>query len=338
MNKIQSQREQIDLLIINYLSKEISQDELDTLRAWIMESDANRDYYMQLQDIWNSASTKADIEFNSELAYQRFLSRISALQEETPKTRKLFFIRPPFQWAVAACVAFLLGGLSFSFYSSKIDENKFYSVSVPLGAKSKVELPDKSVVWLNAGSTLRYQQNFGQKTRQVSLIGEGYFEIAKNAAMPFTVKANEVSVKVLGTKFDVRAYPDDKQLDVTLLQGSIGLSTIYKPDSSMRLVPNQRAILNKVNHGVSISRFQASNAAAWTKGEIIFDEELFGQIVRRLEREYNVTINVKDESINKLCFYGDFRNAQSIEEIFNIMTANNEFHYKMKTNIITVYK
>jgi ferric-dicitrate binding protein FerR (iron transport regulator) len=338
MNEMQSQNEQIDLLIINCLSKEISQDELNTLRAWIMESEKNRKYFMQLQDIWNSSSTKADADFNSELAYQYFLSRISAFQKETPKTRKLFFTRPPFQWAVAACVAFLLGGLSLSLYNSRISENKFYSVSVPFGAKSKIELPDKSVVWLNAGSTLRYQQNFGQKSRQVSLIGEGYFEIAKNAAMPFVVKANEVSVKVLGTKFDVKAYPDDKQLDVTLLQGSIGLSTVYKPDSSLLLVPNQRAILNRANHNVSISRFQASNAAAWTKGEIIFDEELFGQIVRRLEREYNVTINVKDESINRLCFYGDFRNAQSIEEIFNIMTANNEFHYKMKTSIITVYK
>ena len=330
--------ERIEDLIVNYLSHQLSPDEKEELHTWLSQSDENRRYFIEMQDLWNTLATQDKDTFDSEAAYRRFKARISFQQQPDGKKRRHF--PAPVYWAAAVVLAFVLGGLSFLVINNEIIQHntKQYAIYVPYGAKTRVVLPDNSVVWLNAGSTLRYGQNFGQKSRQVALVGEGYFEIAHNPAMPFTVNANQASVKVLGTKFDVKAYPEDKQLDVTLLRGSIQLTTIYQPNKSLKLIPNQLAIVDKTQQNVTVEKVDACEAAAWTKGKIVFDEELFGQIVRRLERDYNVTIDVKDPKINSLRFYGDFRNAQSIQEILNIMTSNNEFHYTMNQNHISVYQ
>jgi ferric-dicitrate binding protein FerR (iron transport regulator) len=331
--------ERIDDLIVNYLSHQLSANEREELHTWLSQSDENRRYFIEMQDLWNTLATQDKDAFNSEAAYRRFKARISFQYQSEGKKRHKHF-PSPFYWAAAVIAAFIFGGLSFLVVNNEIIQHntKQYAIYVPYGAKTRVVLPDNSVVWLNAGSTLRYGQNFGQKSRQVALVGEGYFEIAHNPAMPFTVNANQASVKVLGTKFDVKAYPEDKRLDVTLLRGSIQLTTIYQPNKILKLNPNQLAVIDKTHQNVTVEQVDACEAAAWTKGKIVFDEELFGQIVRRLERDYNVTIDVKDPRLNNLRFYGDFRNAQSIQEILNIMTSNNEFHYTMNENHISVYQ
>jgi len=331
--------ERIDDLIVNYLSHQLSLNEREELHAWLSQSDENRRYFIEMQDLWNTLATQDKDAFNSEAAYRRFKARISFQSQSEGKKRHNHFPSPVY-WAAAVIAAFILGALSFLVVNNEIIQHntKQYAIYVPYGAKTRVVLPDNSVVWLNAGSTLRYGQNFGQKSRQVALVGEGYFEIAHNPAMPFTVNANQASVKVLGTKFDVKAYPEDNRLDVTLLRGSIQLTTIYQPNKILKLIPNQLAVIDKAHQNVTVKQVDACDAVAWTKGKIVFDEELFGQIVRRLERDYNVTIEVKDPKINTMRFYGDFRNAQSIQEILNIMTSNNEFHYTMNENHIIVYQ
>jgi ferric-dicitrate binding protein FerR (iron transport regulator) len=331
--------ERIDDLIVNYLSHQLPSNEREELHAWLSQTDENRRYFVEMQDLWKTLATQDKDAFDSEAAYRRFKVRIS-FQHQLKGEKLHRQLSSPFYWAAAVIAVFILGGLSFLAINNEIIQHntKQYAIYVPYGAKTRVVLPDNSVVWLNSGSTLRYGQNFGQKSRQVALVGEGYFEIAHNPAMPFTVNANQASVKVLGTKFDVKAYPEDKQLDVTLLRGSIQLTTIYQPNKSLKLIPNQLAIVDKTHQNIIVQQVDACEAAAWTKGKIVFDEELFGQIVRRLERDYNVTIDVKDPKINNLRFYGDFSNAQSIQEILNIMTANNEFHYTMNQNHISVYQ
>jgi ferric-dicitrate binding protein FerR (iron transport regulator) len=339
MNRDFHINERIDDLIVNYLIRQLSSNEREELHLWLSQSEENRCYFAETLDIWKTSEAQGKDVFNSQAAYQRIKARIS-FQHQPSKEKSHRHLHLPYYWAAAVVMAFVLGGFSFFVINNNLIQNntKQYSIYVPYGAKTRVVLPDNSVVWLNAGTTLRYGQNFGQASRQLTLEGEGYFEIAHNVAMPFTVNANQASVKVLGTKFDIKAYPEDKRLDVTLLRGSIQLTTIYQPNSSLKLIPGQLAIVDKANRDVKVKRVDAREAAAWTKGKIVFDEELFSQIVRRLERDYNVTIEVKDPKLNNLRFYGDFRDAQSIQEILNIMTSNNDFHYTMKGNHIIVYQ
>lgn len=307
------------------------------MRSWISESEENQRYFVETQYLWNHAGVKNTPDVNK--AFHHFRTR---LQDEKPaKSRSLLInLYPILRYAAIIVVTFALGGLSYYFFNNHTNrnDNKQYSIYVPYGAKTRVELPDKSVVWLNAGSTLSYSQNFGNSTRNVYLKGEGYFEVKHDASRPFIVHANQASIEDLGTKFDVKAYPEDEKLDVTLLKGSIQLTTIYQPGKALLLKPNQRAIINKEQKDVIVKRVVAYDAAAWTKGKIIFNNVVFGNIIRRLERDYNVKIIVKDPKLNELRFIVDFQNAQSIGEILDIMTANNDFHYERKNNVITVYR
>ncbi len=339
MNRNSNISERIDDLIVKLLDRQITSKEEEELHAWVSKAEENRRYFVEMQYFWNAVTVRDKATFNSEAAFKRFKARV-AIHNHVVDRKLHFRLFPALRYAAIIILAFALGGLSYYFVNNRIIQNdtKQYSIYVPYGAKTRVELPDKSVVWLNAGSSLHYKQNFGQKNRDVSLVGEGYFEITHDSSMPFTVNTNQASVRDLGTKFDVKAYPEDKNLVVTLLSGSIRLKTNYKPNKPLILKPDQSAIIDKEQHDLVVKQVDASKVVAWTKGKIIFDEVLFGNIVRQLEREYNVTIKVKDPQLNNLRFFGEFRSTQSIEEIFNIMTANNEFHYTMNNNVITVYR
>ncbi|MDP4276118.1 MAG: FecR domain-containing protein [Bacteroidota bacterium] len=289
-----------------------------------------------MQEHWHKVEKKDDLFFNSKVAYERFCKQKASVSQEKKDDRHTLFAS--YRWA-AMVLGLILGGISMYVANNQIIRNNTnqYAISVPYGSKTQLLLPDGSKVWLNAGSTLKYAQNFGTKTRRVKLSGEAYFEIAKNAGKPFIVLTNEASVKVIGTKFDVKAYPEDQRLDVTLLRGSVQLNTNYQPDKSYIMKPNQHAIIDKVDRKVRMEATDASRSAAWTEGKILFDEDQFGQIVRRLEREYNVEIEVKDSKLMNQRFYGDFSKAQSIQEILGIMTSNNEFSYTMKGNHICIF-
>ena len=329
----------VDDLIIKYLNHQITQDEVSELKSWISESEENQRYFMEVQYLWNHAGVKNKPDIN--IAFQRFKTRLQ--KEPSSKSRKrLVRFYPVLRYAAILIITFALGGLTYYFINHQSNNNnksnlRQYSICVPYGAKTRIELPDKSIVWLNAGSKLKFSKNYGQKNRDVQLSGEGYFEVKHNAAKPFEVHTNHATITDLGTKFDVKAYSDDPDLSITLLKGSVKLTTVYDPGQVFMLKPDQSAIINKERKNVIVKQIVTSNAVAWIKGKIVFDEVLFGNIVHQLERGYNVKIIIKDPELNNLRFYGDFKNAQSIQDILNIMTANKEFHYKMKNNVITVY-
>jgi len=328
-----SENDRTDDLILGYLNHQLTELELAELLSWIELSEANKSYFNEIQDIWKTSSLSNDL-FDSMSAYQRFQKRFFL---PPPKKRTRFWALT--RWAAVGILVFSLGAFSYyilNHWKQESTDNP-YALYVPFGAKMRMELPDQSVVWLNAGSTLRYSSNFGKENRQLFLEGEAYFEVTKNPSKPFVVTTEQASIKVTGTKFDVKAYPEDGQLNVTLLQGSIHLTTIYQPHRELVLEPNQRAVVDKKENTVTIKDVKGEQSSVWTQGQMIFDEEVFGQIIHRLEREYNVIINVTKPQLMNVHFYGNFRQAQTIEEIFDIMTANNEFHYSKKGNKITVY-
>ena len=337
MNKDFNTEERIDELIVKFWGKEITPEEENDLRTWISESPENRRYFIAMQYLWNNAGAIDKAEYDSEEAFQYFTDR-TGMKEPASRSR-VINIYTILRYAAIIVMAFALGRLSYYFVNNvNQNDSKQFTIRVPNGSKTRIELPDKSVVWLNSGSTLKYSKNFGQKNRNVELTGEGYFQIVHNAAKPFRVHTNDATITDLGTEFDVSAYSDDENSNVTLLKGSVQMTTVYQPKQVLKLKPNQSAVIDKEQKNVVVKDVVASDAAAWTKGEIIFKRELFGNIVRRLERDYNVKIRVKDPALNNLRFYGDFQHSQSIEEILNIMITSHEFHYKMADDEITVYR
>ena len=210
-------------------------------------------------------------------------------------------------------------------------------IAVPNGSKTKLILQDGTKVWLNAGSKIQYDSDFGKKNRLLKLSGEAYLEVAKDENCPFIVDPGEIKVKVLGTCFNVRAYKDNEEIKVALLRGSVEMET--NNGDMLRLVPKDIAHFNTQTKetGICHNTGYSQNCIGWIDNKFIFNGESFEQITKILERTFNVKINIHRESIKKRCFIGDFVNNETIEQIFKVMSSNEKFTYTIKGNIIDVY-
>jgi len=336
-----SDQNKIDELITGYFAQGLDDSGLAELHAWITSSDENKNYFRHMQEVWFSAiGAKEEIRFDKEKAFQRFLSRIEVNSEDVPEVpddNRVFWMGAR---RIAAAVALLIVFAGSGYWLGNNSVHPLMtdvSVEAPLGSKTKVYLPDGTMVWLNAGSIISYSQGFGFKDRNVALQGEGYFEVTKNKELPFEVKTSDLKVLVLGTKFNFRNYNDEEEARVTLLEGKVSANSGLNYSEEHILIPNQQIILDKKTGSVSISKVNAQFAQIWTKGLIFFDEEKLPDIAKDLERSYNVKINIVDDSLRKYRFYGNFtRNEQTIEEVLQVLASTHRLNYKINGKVITL--
>ncbi|HEY4207658.1 MAG TPA: FecR domain-containing protein [Puia sp.] len=199
-------------------------------------------------------------------------------------------------------------------------------ISTPRGGQYQLILPDGSKVWLNSSSSLRFPTVFKGKQRSVELSGEGYFEIAKNAAMPFSVKVNGMQVRVLGTHFNTMAYPDEKTINTTLLEGAVEVSS---GDLSKRLAPGQQAALNNAGHQLAVGQADIQKAVAWKNGLFEFDHTDLATIMRQLARWYDIEI-VYQAMPDKTPLGGSISKNLGLTEVLELLEANGINHFKIE--------
>lgn len=331
----------IDELILDYVTSRLTPEKLNYLNLWIAESKENLLYFRKLQEIWYAAAPKKEeAVFDMELAYNRFLYRVKETNQSAVliQHNKRFFFKRFAQIVASVAIIVVLGSIYIfnSLFSYNNPKDELYSITVPYGAKSKVTLSDSTKVWLNSGTTIKYSFIAKDKVRKLVLNGEAYFEVAKMKDVPFIVQTDGIDVKVLGTKFNVISYSEDSQINVTLLEGSIALETDNNKNNEIRLVPNKSATFDKSSHTLEVKTVDSSMSTQWSEGVIIFDDEDLKHIARRLEREYNVKIDISNVSLSDSHFYGVFNKKQSIKEIFDIITLTNKLHYQMNGDVIKV--
>lgn len=318
----------IDSLILSFLERTISSDELQVLRKWVKASNENEKYFRQFQESWllsNGAFAKK--RFHKEQAYQNFLDRIK--KSDINVTKRPIALRKILYYA--ACIILIFGagiGLQYGLRTHQNEEVMSYKLESPRKAKVKISLPDGSVVWLNASSSLCYNNQFGVSNRDLSLQGEGYFEISKNPQLPLMVTSGNVKVKVLGTKFNVQNYQDDDEIRVALQEGSIDFSD-SRYEKSILMKPNQLIICNKKTGVLTLKDINTEYTNSWIHDDVFFNEEKLGTIAKVLERAFDVSIHFENEGLKNLIFYGDLKiEADNIIQIMDIMSATNKFNYR----------
>ena len=199
------------------------------------------------------------------------------------------------------------------------------------GVKTKLTLPDGTIVNLFPGSKLLYPVDFGNKDRSVKLVGEGFFNVTHNKEVPFIVKTKELNIKVLGTEFNVRAYNDDDYIETVLVKGKIQIEKEVngKIMPVKTLKPNQRIVYNRLTNKFNVYKQSDVNRyVAWTKGTLVFDAEPLKEVVRKLEVWYNVDIEIKDKELEKFKLTGLF-NAEPIEEVMSLLQFSSDFKYEI---------
>jgi len=322
--------------ITGYLTNSLTPEETQSLQEWLNASEENRKYFSDMQEVWIAASDETDdSSFNKDKAYQLFLKQTEATPQQGINKRKAFQLRPWMYAAAMIIVVFICGTIAFQSGKSVI-RNQLTQISIeaPYGSKTKLYLPDGTLVWLNAGSKMSYAQDFGINERTLNLTGEAYFEVTKNKHIPFKVHTEELDVKVLGTKFNFRNYKDDLEAKVCLLEGKVALNTREKETI---LHPDQQALLDKKTGKLSVSGTKAAYSAEWTNDRLYFDEVLLSDIIKELERSYDVKITVADDTLNTIRFYGNFRKReQSIQEIMDVLSSTDKMTYTMNGKNIVI--
>ncbi len=193
---------------------------------------------------------------------------------------------------------------------------------IPYGNRSKVTLSDNTVVWLNAGSRFIYPSKFSGSIREVILIGEAFFEVTKNNEMPFVVKTSSLEVKVLGTKFNISAYPDDNITQTVLNEGSVSIrrqgAGLFEKD--LVLFPNQMASFDKSTLNTKVSTVDAGEYIIWTQGLLSFDDLEMCRVLKSLERYYNIQVQYADPMVGSQRISGKLHLNNELQEVFEYLS------------------
>ena len=208
------------------------------------------------------------------------------------------------------------------------------TITTPRGGQWQVILPDNSKVWLNSASSLKYPERFAGNTRNVELKGEAYFEVLHNKKMPFHVKCDRQEVEVLGTHFNITAYPDDPNIKTTLLEGAVRVS---QPDKNITklLKPGQEAVLSDI--GITVTDVDAEDAIAWKDGVFLFNDDRLEEIMKKISRWYNVDVEFKDELLKKETFSGTVSRFAQVSQVLRKLEALGgvSFHMEPRKIIVT---
>jgi len=201
-------------------------------------------------------------------------------------------------------------------------------ITSPPGIRSQLVLPDGSKVWLNAESTIKFQVPFSKDSRNVDLLGEAYFEVTKNQKQPFVVHSGNIEVKVLGTRFDCKAFDEDKTIEVILEEGKVALnSNVASGQEESILKPGDRAVIEKATGETQIRNEAIGKYIAWHTGKLVFDNTSMAEVGSMLERWYGVEVVVKDPDIFKYRFTTTFDN-ESIFHVIELLSLSSPIQMK----------
>ncbi|QEM04731.1 FecR family protein [Mucilaginibacter rubeus] len=354
------------ILIGKKLNGEASPEELLELEQLLQQQGDAIMYPMdKLEEIWkNDQQIAEDEKLLSKWA--AFDAELDAVEEkEAEEAAQVIAVQTKKEKAriiklgsllAAACL--MLGVFWFT-RKETIVPGKPNEITAPKNGISKIQLPDGSRVWLNMGSKLTYNNDFGTEQRKVSLVGEAFFDVVKDPQRPFVVTTTTISIRVLGTKFNVRSYNNDKTSEAALIRGKIELTILKNPEKKIILNPSEKiTVINnqepqlKSNTPtykiaeetplIALSRIHQAkedtlpSEALWLENKLAFDAEDFENIAQKMERRYNVNIVFENEDIKKLRFTGKFE-KESINKALLSLQKTAAFHYKIDTNQIVIY-
>lgn len=311
--------------ILNLITGNIALDRKKEVFSIIKEESENEELYRKAKITWalmSSAQKMPDYEI--EKSYKRLNSRIS--------TKQGFQKILPTYVRYAAAVVLLVGFSTIMFYLGRRDnlnlvsELKYTSVVADKGQISKVILPDSSIVWINSGTTLTYDNNFSQNNRNLSLKGQAFFEVRKNKHLPLIVTSGDLQVKVLGTRFDVKAYSEDDEIKVMLESGTVELLNSKDKSFVYRMIPGQMASYDLQSNKVEMETVANQNYSSWKTGKLIFIDTPMAEVIKSLKRKFDVEIEVGNTSVYRSVFNANFKN-ESMKEILDYIQFSCHVNY-----------
>lgn len=339
-------------IIARHLLGKTSEEEEAWLDEWRKESEANELMFAHLTD---------PSYLQSEWVRRQAMNPMRAarqMQERIGRERPLW-LRPSVWRNVAAAVALAVcsGVAGYMFnggdavaeddstetllahHSAKSCELKIgdeCALSVPRGGEFKVELEDGTEVWLNAQSRLEYPEAFDDTERRVRLEGEAYFKVAKDAKKPFFVEAGDQIIRVVGTEFNVRSYPEDATVQTTLVSGKITMSVKGSEDREMVLTPGSEAVFDKDERSLKVKSVDTEVMTSWKDGMFVFEDQRLDDIMLTLSRWYDFEYEFLDEKAAATVFMGRIPRYSNFDDVMQIIEMSGGLKLSLKNRKLTI--
>lgn len=312
-------------LFDKFLQKQASAEEIRLLIQWLKSDGSFQNW---TNEEWNAASSEMDSQLQRKL-----LGQIKDKINQGTERSKLHSIYL-YTARIAAIIALLLlTGICMYHYTKKQYAVSDMVVLVEKGQKANVVLPDGSKVWINSDSRLVYGSSFNMKERILQLEGEAYFEVAPDKNRPFIVETKDISVKALGTSFDVKSYKEDNLISTVLMTGKV---EVKSNQEKMILEKNQRVLFDKSTGKMEKGEVaNATDFSGWMYNTLNFEAETFESIVHTLQRLYNTKIVFESESLKKYRFTGTPGNT-SLESILQILSLTSPLSYDVQDSVIVL--
>ncbi|HHM21459.1 MAG TPA: DUF4974 domain-containing protein [Bacteroidetes bacterium] len=309
-------------LIAKYLAGEASAQEQEQLFAWINSNETNRQFFEEVQHTWQLARPAAlppPFRADLETAWAKIDSATSSPPAKKRPAGKTFRIWKKTTARSIAAALLLFIGVGLWWLAQRGEPAPWTTLQTTADEKREATLPDGSQVWLNENTRLSYPANFDERT--IRLEGEAFFEVQHNEKKPFLIYCKEATTTVLGTSFNVRAYPKEERIEVTVETGKVAL-TLTQNDTPPVIVPaGTSGIIFIKEKKVVREQKKIGNATAWKTGRLQFEEEPMKNVIATLERYFATTIKVENELIYQCPYTSSFDQAR-LDEILLIIGAS----------------
>ncbi|MGQ8335528.1 FecR family protein [Sunxiuqinia sp. A32] len=256
------------------------------------------------------------------------LSHQILLSKQTKKLKIEQFISVFFRYAAVLMIPILLVSIYFYIQSTSNYSNETWiSVHSPYGTRTQFSLPDGSTVWLNGGSVIKYPVSFSRH-RDVVLTGEAFFDVVKNPQLPFSVDANDITVKVLGTSFNVVSYDADSIAEVVVETGKVKVYTNTTKKQKVVLLPSERLVINQIDSRLTKYHVNVENYTSWKSGRLIFYNDNLDEVIRKLSRYFNVDFIV-EKDVNREQLFRAIMADENLEEVLRYMSLTMNLNYSV---------
>lgn len=330
---MKSEINNIEDLIRKYLSGNLAEDEYRKLAAFINASPKNAEYFHEFKNNWEPEPVE-----QTDKNWQKLSNRmhsLNVLDESFKKKSNLFFNIKRIA-AVLIIGLFVAGSIfTFNLYKNRHSLNTLV-FEAPQGEKSKVILTDSTIIWLNSSSKIELNNNYNVLNRKVHLEGEAYFEVTSNTRLPFKVSTSDLEISVLGTKFNIIAYPDENITETSVIEGIVEVATKTKPAAKkITLKQNQKVSYDKNTNTLTYQSANPKVEIAWMNNMLIFDNEHYLKVFNKLEKWYGVEIEVAGE-IKYEPHYTFKIKTESLSEMLNLLNIIAPIEYKIDGDRVTI--
>lgn len=321
---------------VRYLLKDMSLDEQLSFTR-VLNSDAElKHLFFRLKDVWEYHQLKEEagaIDLNQ--VWKEMTSDTALFDADKTKSKNTVRSIQRF-WQIAASIVLLIGiGWVMNQMLMISDQSDLVHVfECPKGDRVKINLADGSEVWLNADSKLTLPQNFSAEDRQLALVGEAYFKVKSDPQNPFLIDVAGRQVKVTGTSFNVRYYPEENLFQTTLKEGKV---SVVSPSGLVRLKPGEQLNVDtRDGEATIVSSIDVEQFSAWRVGRFEFENMPMEELMNNVERWYNHEIIINDPELMKLNFSGVLKHNKSIEHFMEVLSLSHPISYEIVGDTIVV--